>query len=420
MLTSPIRLADGFFAELREREFARLDENGIAYLDHGGSAPHAASHVAAHRELLARAVLGNPHSEHAASQASSRAIDAARRRVLRFLDAGDDYVVCFTANASTAIKLVAEAYPFSRASVCVLSADNHNSVNGIREYARRAGASVDYLPLREDLRLDDPEARLAAAGGPGLFAFPAQSNFSGLQHPLSLVRTARSLGFHVLLDAAAFVPAHALSLRRCPADFVAVSFYKIFGYPTGIGALVARREALDALARPWFAGGTVEHVSVQPPRHRLRHLHEGFEDGTPDFIGISALEDGFSLMDRIGLDRLACHVADLAAELVERVTSLRRGNGWPLVKIYGATGEPAGTVTFNVLDADGRCVPFGEVEARASAEGVHVRGGCFCNPGAAETAFRSDGAIGAVRASIGLANNRRDIARAVDVIASFA
>ena len=151
----------------------------------------------------------------------------------------------------------------------MLTADNHNSVNGIRELARRRGAPIEHLPLRDDLRLAHPEARLAQAGGGGLFAFPAQSNFSGVQHPLSLVRMAQSLGYHVLLDAAAFVPAHSLSLRACPADFVALSFYKIFGYPTGVGALVARREALDALDRPWFSGGT-GHAPVQLERHRRR------------------------------------------------------------------------------------------------------------------------------------------------------
>ena len=119
-----------------------------------------------------------------------------RREVLRFLDAGDDYVVCFTANATAAIKLVADAYPFDERTPCVLTADNHNSVNGIRELARRRGAPIEYLPLRDDLRLAHPEARLAQAGGGGLFAFPAQSNFSGVQHPLSLVRMAQSLGYH--------------------------------------------------------------------------------------------------------------------------------------------------------------------------------------------------------------------------------
>ena len=67
---------------------------------------------------------------------------------------------------------------------------------------------------------------------------------------MSLVTTAQSLGYHVLLDAAAFVPGHGLSLRTCPADFVALSFYKMFGYPTGVGCLIVRDAILPTLKRP--------------------------------------------------------------------------------------------------------------------------------------------------------------------------
>ena len=91
MLTTSMRQMDASFADLREREFGRLDENDVAYLDYAGSALYGVSQVDAHRALLARSVFGNPHSAHRASLDSTAAIDAARRRVLRFLDAGDDY-----------------------------------------------------------------------------------------------------------------------------------------------------------------------------------------------------------------------------------------------------------------------------------------------------------------------------------------
>jgi selenocysteine lyase/cysteine desulfurase len=243
---------------LRVREFSRLATHGEAYLDYAGSALYAESHVRAHQALLTRGLFGNPHSSHAASSASARLLDKARKRVLDFFDADEHtYVVCFTANASGAIKLVAESYPFGPDTICLLAADNHNSVNGIREFARRADCPTAHVPLDRDLRLYHPEALLAHHQAPrgGLFAFPAQSNFSGVRHPLSLVAAAHSCGFGVLLDAASFAPGQRLSLRHHPADFVAVSFYKMFGYPTGVGALVARRDALERLSRPWFAGG---------------------------------------------------------------------------------------------------------------------------------------------------------------------
>jgi selenocysteine lyase/cysteine desulfurase len=435
------------FETLRTREFSRLDEQHHAYLDYAGSALYGNSQLRAHHALLRDGIFGNPHSDSLPSRASTDIIDSARRAVLRFLDADEStHDVCFTANTSAAIKLVAESYPFSTQTSCLLSADNHNSVNGIREYAQRARARVHYLPLDHELRLQDADAIIDSEIGSGLLAFPAQSNFSGVRHPLALVATAKSRGFDVLLDIAAFVPSHAFSLRQCPADFVALSFYKLFGYPTGVGALVARRDALARLRRPWFAGGTVLYASIASGSHRLRPRHEGFEDGTPNFLGIAALDSGFDVLAEVGMERLSEHVSSLSAMLIEQLLALRHGNGVPLVDLYGPpnTTDRGGIIAFNVCDREGKPVPYAFVESRARHAGVSLRGGCFCNPGASESAFGldpariatcfeelgasftperlaacSDTTVGAIRASIGLANNCDDIRRAVDVVASF-
>ncbi len=446
--------ADLDFAALRAREFARLDADSHAYLDYTGSALYPESLVTAHAELLRGAVLGNPHAESPASLASSALMAAARARVLRFLDADpSEYGVVFTPNATGALRLVGEAYAFGREAPLVLSADNHNSVNGLREYARRAGATVHVLPLDAQLRLAHPEASLRALrathAGQGLLAFPAQSNFSGARHPLALVRAARALGYAVLLDAAAWVPTSPLSLRAVPADFVALSFYKMFGYPTGVGALVARHDALAALRRPWFAGGTVEYVSVQHGTHLLRGGVDGFEDGTADFLALGAVGAGLDFLDDVGLDRVRTRVAALTARLVAALGALAHRDGAPLVRLYGPADacERGGTVTFNVLDARGDAVPFAAVEARARAARVSVRGGCFCNPGASEAAFGFPAdatarclaattragwslarfadclrghAVGAVRASVGIPTSEADLDRLVAVVAELA
>ncbi|HXH38080.1 MAG TPA: aminotransferase class V-fold PLP-dependent enzyme [Thermoanaerobaculia bacterium] len=438
-----------FFDALRESEFHRLDAQHHAYLDYTGSALYGDSQLRAHHALLREGLFGNPHSDSGPSRASTAVIESARQTLLRFFDVDEStHDVCFTANTSAAIKLVAEAYPFSPEAGCFLSVDNHNSVNGIREYARRAGARVRYLPLDDELRLLDAEVLLCeeSLDGGGLVAFPAQSNFSGVQHPLDLVMKAHALGFDVLLDVAAFIPSHAFSLRRCPADFVALSFYKLFGYPTGLGALVARRDALARLRRPWFAGGTVMYASVAADRHLLRPGNEGFEDGTPNFLGIAALEAGFALLEEVHMPRLTEHVAQLTSELLDDLRALRHGNGKPVVCLYGPRdmANRGGAIAFNVCGRDLHAMPYSLVEARARRAGVSLRGGCFCNPGASEAAFGlepermaacfdtlgtgftperfaacSDTAVGAVRASVGLANNANDIRRAVEVVASF-
>jgi selenocysteine lyase/cysteine desulfurase len=369
---------------LRVCEFARLDAAGLAYLDYTGAALYPASLVRRDARRLATRVLGNPHSESAPSIASTDALEEARGLTLRSLDADpNEYDVVFTANATAAIRILSEAFPFTSGSRLVLSADNHNSVNGLRIAASKRRASIEYVELDDDLRPANPMRWLVRAAQPSLFAYPAQSNFSGVRHSLEWVAEARARGYRVLLDAAAFVPTRALSLSRVPADFVAVSFYKMFGYPTGVGALVARRDALATLRRRYFGGGTVEFVSVQNRLSRGRRGSGRFEDGTPNFLAMPAVADGLRWIERLGMERIERHVNTLTRQLLDRLAALG-----DRIMVYGPRHgcDRGGTVAFN-LRRDGRVLPYETVELAARERGIALRGGCFCNPGAAEHAF---------------------------------
>src|SRR6202166_2050232 len=192
--------------DLRATEYRRLDECGQVYLDYTGGSLYAESQLQRHYELLRSGVLGNPHSASPASVAMAEHVERTRRQILNFFNArAEDYILVFTQNASAALKLVGESFSFAPGSRYLMTFDNHNSVNGIREFARAKGASVSYAPLvMPELRLD--MARLetslddADPANANLFAFPAQSNFSGVKHPLDLVAKAQSKGWSVLLD----------------------------------------------------------------------------------------------------------------------------------------------------------------------------------------------------------------------------
>lgn len=440
------------FDGLRAREFSRLDAQGIAYLDFAAAALYGQSQVTAYAERLVSNVYGNPHSTHAPSQASTLDVARAKIATLAFFDADPAlYEVCLTANTSAALKLVAESYPFSSQRSLVLSADNHNSVNGAREFARAKGAPVVTLALDGELRLDDADARMTAIAkehGPGLLAFPAQSNFSGVKHDLGLIKTAQALGFDVLLDAAAAGAAGGISLRAHSVEFLVLAFYKLFGLPSGMGALIVKRSALPRLKRPWFAGGTVDFVSVEHDRHRLRVGHEGFEDGTPNFLDAGAVVAGFDFLARLPRQQLQERLAALGSHFLAQLGVLRHPDGAPMVVVYGPKhwrGRGA-IIAFNLLRPDGATVPFSLVETHAQTAGVAIRGGCFCNPGAAERAFGfsqhevsacldklgeqfsipafqaclgAGAPVGALRLSIGLPTNFSDIDRTVALIVTF-
>jgi len=389
--------------ELRARDYSRLDRHHQVYLDYTGAGLYGQSQVERHMELLREGVFGNPHSSNPSSQAATLLVEKARASVLDYFNAaGGEYVVVFTENASGALKLVGESYPFAeagarpgdRAGTFLLTFDNHNSVNGIREFARARGAGVVYVPVElPDLRVSPQrlEAELAArpSAGSSLFAFPAQSNFSSVRHPLEWIAKAKDRGWDVLLDAAAFAPTNALDLSRHKPDFVALSFYKMFGYPTGIGALIARREALARLRRPWFAGGTITVASVQGDRYYLSEGAAGFEDGTVDFLGLPAVAIGLDHLSKIGVGLVHERVEALSGWLLERLGSLRHSNGRALARIYGPldTCERGGAIALNFSDSRGGNMDHRRIEAEANSRGISLRTGCFCNPGAGEIAL---------------------------------
>lgn len=436
--------------DLRRRDYSRLDTVGQVYLDYTGGGLYADSQVREHVALLTGSIYGNPHSSNPASQASTIIDERARHFVLEYFNApADEYVVVFTANASGALKLVGESYPFASGGHYLLTFDNHNSVNGIREYARARGASVTYIPMDlPDMRAPAADMdRYFALGEPGkakLFAYPAQSNFSGVQHPLDWIERARQAGWDVLLDAAAFVPTNGLDLSRWKPDFVDLSFYKMFGYPTGVGCLIARRQALAKLHRPWFAGGTITVASVQGDRYYLAEGEAGFEDGTINYLGLPAVEIGLRHLQHVGIQVIHERVLCLTGWLLDNLLEMRHTTGRPLVRLYGpdATKQRGGTITVNFFDKNGLALDHREIEKLANLANISIRTGCFCNPGVGELAlgitggelsacFRQPGhesrftiddfrvcvdgkSSGAVRMSLGVVSNFADVERFLD------
>ncbi len=383
--------------ELRAAEYARLDRLGHTYLDYTGGGLYAESQIRRHQDLLRERVLGNPHSQNPASVASAKLAKEARDAVRRFFNAPEDeFEIVFTSNASGALKLVGEAYPFAPGGVFLLSYDNHNSVNGIREFAGKKGATTTYIPVREqDLRLDEGQVRTALRGAGGavakLFAYPAQSNFSGAQHPLEWVAEARELGWDVILDCAAHAPTNPLDAAAVGADFIPISFYKLFGYPTGSGCLIARREALAKLRRPWFAGGTITLASVQQEDwFHLTPGATGFEDGTIDYLGLPAVTIGIEHVESVGVLTIHERVQALAGWLLEELRGLRHSDGSPLVRIFGPSDleRRGATIALYLIDPKGQPYDVYDVEAAAARRRISVRSGCFCNPGDGEVAHR--------------------------------
>jgi selenocysteine lyase/cysteine desulfurase len=428
--------------ELRRTEYDYLDAQGHLYLDYTGAGLAARAQHRAHASRLARNLFGNPHSVSPASEAATVLVEAARRRVLEHVNASPaEYTAIFTPNATGAARLVGEAYPFSRRTRLVLTSDNHNSVNGLREFARRAHARTVYVPTKApELRVSSDALMSVLDRGRGLFAYPAQSNFSGVRHPLDWIGQAQARGYEVLLDAAAYLPTSLLDLSVVRPEFVVVSWYKLFGYPTGVGCLIARRDALARLRRPWFSGGTIQTVSVGMPWHTMAPDESAFEDGTLNFLSIPDVHVGLNWLAGVGVPLIGKRVSCLTGWFLQCLNGMKHSDGSPMARVYGpgTVESRGGTVAFNFLDATGNVVDERLVAAESSAAGISLRTGCFCNPGVGEDAFGLDLGVlkplrharthsldeylsliglpsaGAVRVSFGLVSTVEDVGRFVE------
>ncbi len=275
--------------------------------------------------------------------------------------------------------------------------------------------------------------------------------------------------WHILLDtakAAATSPVHLPTLSHGGGpDFAVVSFYKLFGTPTGLGALLVKRHhrrkrpnrgmlrgnlkgdsvniPLDAgicaengitsklrlldgvqlerscSPRHYFGGGSVNVVLPKKDFVSTRnayattasdnHEHEADEDehvdlgvlihGSEHFRGIAQIVHGFQEIDDYGgMETISVHSTCLAAELVRRFAKVLHKNGRPVVEVYGwisAATKSRGmgygpTVAFNILGSDGSPVGYDEVSKLATINSppIQLRTGCFCNPGACQSAIR--------------------------------
>ncbi|KMT00618.1 hypothetical protein BVRB_9g219130 [Beta vulgaris subsp. vulgaris] len=404
--------------EIRATEFKRL-ANETVYLDHAGATLYSELQMEAIFKDLTSNVYGNPHSQSDSSMATSEIIKECRQQVLDYCNASaKEYKCIFTSGATAALKLVGEAFPWSSQSCFMYTMENHNSVLGMREYALNHGAAAVAVDVEELVGLctssidkrtlfkvsqhttqrrngNESMGENTAGNACHLFAFPSECNFSGVRFNLDLVRAIKEQSGEifkdtiltkgcslVLIDAAKGCATEPPDLSKYPADFVVLSFYKIFGYPTGLGALIIRNEASKLLKKTYFGGGTVAAsiADVDLVKHR-DGVEESLEDGTTSFLSIASIRHGFRIVNTHNISSISRHISSLTTYLRRVLSSLKHDNGADVCIIYG-DNNTGSMVSFNLKRPDGSWFGYREVEKLASLSGIQLRTGCFCNPGA--------------------------------------
>ncbi|ORX80749.1 PLP-dependent transferase [Basidiobolus meristosporus CBS 931.73] len=386
----------GRIAKIREQEYPQLKDQ--VYLDHAGATTYAASQLQRFTRDLTSNLYGNPHSQNPSSKLSSTRVERVRQRILNFFKVSDnEYTVIFTQNATAAIKLAGEIFPWSDKSKFLYLREAHTSLVGLRASASASGASANSISqeeLESMLRSSKPstsEEGHQHEPAYNLLAYPAQCNFSGARFPLGWTHSAYTQlnteeeNWKVLLDASSYLTSSQLSLQdttKSP-DFVALSFYKLFGFPTGLGALMVKSELAPLLTKTYFGGGTGIVVF-------RTSLSGKYEDGTINFLDIIALDHAFDVAEELYGDysHITQHVNSLVAYMYLQMSALKHWNGSPVCAIfcngdhYGDPTKQGPIINFNLMRPSGDWVGYTEIERLATASSIHVRTGGFCNPGA--------------------------------------
>jgi len=400
-----------------------VDGSHVTYvnLDAAASAPALASVAARVQEVLPLYASVHRGAGYL-SQVSTALYEASRRTIGAFVGARADDVVVVTRNTTDSLNLLARAVPAGAdgrpGHVLLLDLEHHANLLPWAHRGGAAGAPGAAVPHSQEhatvltaeptiaATLDAVEHELARQPY-ALVAVTGASNVTGESLPLdAVVRLAHAAGARVSLDAAQLLPHRPFSLAASGVDYVSFSGHKLYA-PFGAGALVGRRDWLDA-ADPYLAGGgAVREVTASdvawapaPARH---------EAGSPNVIGAAALAAACETLAGLPDGALVAHEAALRARLVSGLETIP---GVRVVRIWHDSTDPVGVVTFTMAGHDP-----GLVAAYVSAEhGIGVRDGRFC---AHPLIARLGVGPGAIRASISGATTDDDIDRLLHALRTY-
>jgi len=343
----------------------------LVYLDAAASAPKPRAVIDAMADAYGHHYANVHRGIYELSEDATARFEAARTKVARFIGAPSPREIVFVRNATEAINLV--AYSWGRANlrpgdrVVTTQLEHHANIVPWQQLTREVGATLDYVAITDDGRLEMDDLRAKLAKGPKLLAVAAVSNALGTINPLAeIIRMAHEAGALVLVDAAQAAPHMPIDVAALDCDFLALSGHKMLG-PSGIGALWGRRELLDAMP-PFMTGGSMI-IKVTMEGAEWNEVPYKFEAGTPAIVEAIGLGAAIDYLTALGMDAVREH----ERFLFERA--------WPaLGEIPGVrrlgpddAATHAGVISF-VLDG----IHPHDVATVFDSEGVAVRAGHHC------------------------------------------
>src|SRR5438874_9045969 len=320
----------------------------LAFLDSAASSQKPRQVLEAMTQFYETSYANVHRGVYELAERATAALEGARDKTARFINAPEAREVIFLRNATEAINLVAYSWGLNNLgpgdTVLVTELEHHSNYVPWQYIARRQGAEFLMLTIDEngDPDLSELEA-VARDHTVKVVATNLVSNSLGTIHDLApLVSWAHEQGAIFVCDAAQAAPHMKVDVRAIGADFVAISGHKMCG-PSGIGALWGRGELLRAM-EPFLLGGHMIN-SVRVDKTTWGELPHKFEAGTSPIAEAVGLGAAVDYLEAVGLDAIEAHEHELAAYALGRLAEV------PGITLYGPPAERrAGVVSFNLGD----------------------------------------------------------------------
>jgi cysteine desulfurase / selenocysteine lyase len=338
----------------------------LAYLDNGASAQRPNAVIEAVDDYEKHHHANIHRGVHTLSQEATALYEAARDRLVRFVNARSRHEIIFVRGTTEAINLVAQSYarPLLKPGdeILITHLEHHANIVPWQMVCEQTGATLVVAPIDShgEVHVD----AVTALMGPRtrLLACAHVSNALGTVLPIRrLIAAAKARGITTVIDGAQAVPHLQVDVRELGCDFYAFSGHKMFG-PTGVGVLYGREQLLERMP-PWQGGGEMI-LAVTFAKTTYNGLPNKFEAGTPNISGGIGL--GAAAEFLLNLDRDAVHAHE-SALLAHATASLSR---IPDLRIVGTAADKASLVSFyvegvhphdlgTILDEDGIAIRTG-------------------------------------------------------------
>jgi cysteine desulfurase/selenocysteine lyase len=379
----------------------------LVYLDSASSSQKPTAVLDA-MDRIHRNYYANVHrGVYTIAEEATNAFEASRARVAGFIGAGGPEQIVFVRNATEAINLV--AYSWARANlhegdpIVLTEMEHHANIVPWHILAAERGVELRWVPLTPDYRLDltDLERLL---DGAKLLAVSAMSNVLGTINDVRpLADAAHAAGAHILVDACQAVPHLPTDVQAWDADFVALSSHKMLG-PSGIGALWARSELLDAM--PPFLGGGEMIRDVRLDGFIPNDVPWKFEAGTPPIVEAIGWHAAIDYLDHLGMEAVRAHEKTVTAYALRALEDRFEGR----LHLYGPLDPEVrgGAISF-LFDG----IHAHDISQVLDEDAVCVRAGHHC----AKPLMRVLGVPATTRASFYVYNDQSDADALVDSLA---